>query len=158
MNNQRQILRRYVASLISAFFLLFPIGLLAERPPEPTFLAADLRCLASAVYHEAKGEPEQGQLAVAHVVINRMTSGLFSDSLCGVVYQKTYKVCQFSWVCVPGKSKEEPSIEAKEIAWKVAYQITKDPSKGALYFHAKHIGKTFDRKRTTVIGNHIFYK
>ena len=63
------------------------------------------KCLAEAVYFESRSEPEEGQAAVAQVVLNRATSGLYPASICGVVYQNRthYKACQFSFAC-EGKS------------------------------------------------------
>jgi len=59
---------------------------------------SEKRCLAEAVYFEARSEPEAGQAAVAQVVLNRVSSGLYPNNVCGVVYQNRhhYKGCQFS--------------------------------------------------------------
>jgi len=56
------------------------------------------QCLAEAIYFESRGEPEMGQLAVAQVVLNRVMSGLYPNSVCGVVYQNAHRfnACQFS--------------------------------------------------------------
>ena len=67
---------------------------LVAATPKPAKLDPELRCLAGAVYFESRGESLPGQLAVAHVVINRANSGRFPKSLCGVVHQKS----QFSFV------------------------------------------------------------
>lgn len=157
--NKLRILRLCVASTISIFCIFSPIHLAAEEQPisVPISSARDIGCLAEVIHHEARGEPRSGQLAVAHVVLNRMTSGLFSDSLCGVVYQKNSGTCQFSWVCT-NKRKEEPSSAAKEVAWDVLMNRTKDPSRGSLFFHATNLDRIFNRKQTVVIGNHVFYK
>jgi len=62
-----------------------------------------LQCMARNIYWEAASEPFEGKVAVAQVTINRVQSGKFADSVCGVVYQKTKffekVVCQFSWFC-----------------------------------------------------------
>ena len=158
--NKLRILRLCVASIFSIFALLSPIQLAATTQPSAVSetIVQDLNCLASVIYHEARGEPKIGQLAVAHVVINRMESGRFPDSLCDVVYQKISNVCQFSWVCQPAKRKEAPDLSAKEVAWEVLVKGVKDPSKGSLFFHSTQINQTFNRKKTVVIGNHVFYK
>jgi spore germination cell wall hydrolase CwlJ-like protein len=59
------------------------------------------RCLAEAVYFEARSEPEAGQAAVAQVVLNRVRSGLYPTSVCGVVYQNRHRhlACQFTFAC-----------------------------------------------------------
>lgn len=63
------------------------------------------KCLAEAIYFEARSEPEAGQAAVAQVVLNRARSGLYPASVCGVVYQNRHRYmgCQFSFAC-EGKS------------------------------------------------------
>ncbi len=63
------------------------------------------KCLAEAIYFEARSEPEEGQAAVAQVVLNRVSSGLYPASVCGVVYQNRHRwhACQFSFAC-EGKS------------------------------------------------------
>ncbi|HTO27442.1 MAG TPA: cell wall hydrolase, partial [Devosia sp.] len=63
---------------------------------------AERDCLAQAIYHEARGESEVGQLAVANVIVNRARSGKFPSTLCGVIYQnadKGYHRCQFTFAC-----------------------------------------------------------
>ena len=63
--------------------------------------AAEERCLDEAIYFEARGEPEAGQAAVAQVVLNRVESGHYPASICGVVYQnrRRHNACQFSFAC-----------------------------------------------------------
>ena len=158
--NKLRILRLCVASIFSIFCIFSPIPLAAEEQPisVSTSIVQDINCLAAAIHHEARGESKVGQLAVAHVVLNRMASGRFPDSLCGVVYQRTPNSCQFSWVCQSSKRREEPNSTAKEIAWDVVMNETKDPSKGSLFFHTTNLGQAFNRKKTIVIGNHVFYK
>ena len=58
----------------------------------------EIECLAKNIYYESRGEHKLGWLAVAMVTINRVNSGLFPRNICDVVYQKTGKVYQFSWV------------------------------------------------------------
>lgn len=116
-------------------------------------------CLSKTIHHEARGESEKGKLAVAHVVLNRVHSQKFPTSICGVVYQKTGRVCQFSWVCQKrGKIKTDYINETKGIAHKVLAQKTADPTKGALFFHNKTVRKNKRTVAKTVIGNHIFYR
>ena len=70
-----------------------------------------MRCLAEAIYFESRSEPEEGQAAVAQVVLNRVRSGIFPTNVCAVVYQDRNHpfACQFSFAC-EGKSLriEEP--------------------------------------------------
>lgn len=69
------------------------------------FAQAEKDCLTKAVYHEARGEPEAGQWAVAQVILNRVKHHKYPNTVCGVVYQNAHKAnrCQFSFAC-DGKS------------------------------------------------------
>jgi spore germination cell wall hydrolase CwlJ-like protein len=116
---------------------------------------AELDCLALNIYHESKGEPHLGQIGVAAVTMNRVFSGRFANGICKVVKQKY----QFSWVHLKkdhsarGKAWEQ----SREVAYKYLNGSYEDPTKGALYFHAKHVNPNWNFKRKAVIGGHIFY-
>ena len=65
-------------------------------------IAEMLTCIALNVYYEARSEPLESQVGVAHVVLNRVASDKFPDDACSVVYQGLEKGrgrCQFSWYC-----------------------------------------------------------
>ena len=121
-------------------------------------LDAEMECLAGAVYFESKGEPLDGQLAVAEVIINRMKSGRFPSTLCGVVKQRS----QFSFV----KGGKFPPIARGSKSWSnavgiahVAMQDLADSSvEDALFFHARHVSPRWKLKRLAAVGNHIFYR
>ena len=131
---------------------------LVAAMPMPETIDDELRCLASAVYFEARSESLAGQLAVAHVVINRAASGRFPRTLCGVVYQKS----QFSFV----RGGQMPPINTAHRHWRNAVaiaQIARDGSwdnaaPGALFFHARHVSPGWNRPRIAQIDNHIFYR
>ncbi len=114
-------------------------------------------CLAKAVYFEAKGEPLNGQLAVAEVILNRMNSGRFAGTLCGVVKQPS----QFSFVRGGGF----PAI-ANQAMWRQAVGVAQvamnrlwDSSvPNALYFHAKRVSPGWGKQRLAAVGNHVFYR
>src|SRR5436305_42680 len=79
------------------------------------------KCLANAVYFEARSEPVRGQIAVAQVVMNRAFSGYYPNDVCGVVYQNAHRhlACQFTFACdgIPDIVNDEESWErAKRIA------------------------------------------
>lgn len=124
----------------------------------PEIIDEELRCLAGAVYFESRSESLAGQLAVAHVVINRAESGRFPRTLCGVVYQKS----QFSFV----RGGQMPAINTAHRQWRNAVaiaQIARDGSwqnaaPGALFFHARHVSPGWNRPRVAQIDNHIFYR
>jgi len=132
----------------------------------PEKLESEKRCLAQAIYFEARGEPEAGQAAVAQVVLNRMASGLYPSSICGVVFQNRshYKACQFSFAC-EGRSLRVNDAEA----WAQAQRIADDALEGrawvaavgtSTHYHANYVRPRWARtlKKMDVIGRHIFYR
>ncbi len=118
------------------------------------------KCLATAVYFESNGEPLQGQLAVARVVINRAASGLYPASWCGVVKQKA----QFSFV----RSGRFPHIDPACQAWRKAQAITRIAVANVsqilptdvLWYHADYVAPKWrnNLRRVEKIGAHIFYR
>jgi spore germination cell wall hydrolase CwlJ-like protein len=131
----------------------------------PENLDREQRCLAEAVYFEARSEPEDGQAAVAQVVLNRVKSGLYPTNVCGVVYQNRHRYmgCQFSFAC-EGKSLRITDNQS----WATASRIAKNVIEGRTYladvgasthYHADYVRPRWSRrlKRTDVIGRHIFY-
>jgi spore germination cell wall hydrolase CwlJ-like protein len=130
---------------------------LVAATDRPTEIDPELRCLAGAVYFESRGESLAGQLAVAHVVLNRAKSGRFPKSLCGVVHQPS----QFSFV----RGGKMPAIR-NAAQWNNAVaiaQIARDGSwktqaPGALFFHARYVSPGWRKTRVASIDNHIFYR
>lgn len=130
---------------------------LVAATPRPAEIDSELRCLAGAVYFESRGESLAGQLAVAHVVLNRAKSGRFPKSLCGVVRQPS----QFSFV----RRGKMPAVRAGA-QWNNAVaiaQIARDDSwknqaPGALFFHARYVSPGWRKTRIAAIDNHIFYR
>lgn len=115
-----------------------------------------IRCLAENAYHEARGEPQQGKIAVMNVVMNRTKSSKFPDTPCKVVYQG----CQFSWVCSGKKTIRNRSSyeELVELARKVYNGGIRDFTYGAKFFHSKSVSPGWGRSRIVTIGNHVFYR
>ncbi|MEM1053541.1 MAG: cell wall hydrolase [Pseudomonadota bacterium] len=123
-------------------------------------LTEQLRCLAGAVYFEARGEPLDGQLAVAEVVINRAQDARWPASYCGVVYQRA----QFSFV----RGGRMPAINTSKITWQRAKAVAQiahenlwqSEAREAVYFHAKYVRPKWSRKKTPVasIDTHVFYR
>jgi len=126
----------------------------------PGDMTEQMRCLAGAVYFEARGEPLAGQLAVAQVVINRSEDRRFPASYCGVVYQRA----QFSFV----KNGRMPRIREGSGAWNRAKAIARIAHDGlweseaadAVYFHATYVRPrwSYRKQRTAKIDTHIFYR
>jgi spore germination cell wall hydrolase CwlJ-like protein len=130
---------------------------LVAATPRPADPDPELRCLAGAVYFESRGESLAGQLAVAHVVLNRAKSGRFPKSLCGVVHQPS----QFSFV----RGGKMPAIR-NAAQWSNAVAIAqiardgnwKTQAPGALFFHARYVSPGWRKTRVASIDNHIFYR
>lgn len=116
-----------------------------------------LRCLASTIYFEAKGEPIDGQLAVAEVVINRARSGRFPPDVCGVVRQPG----QFSFVhggaipVVAGGALYRTALAVAKVAMAGAWESS---APRALFFHASRVAGSVRWIRVAAIGNHVFYR
>ena len=88
------------------------------------------KCLAEAVYFEARGEAVRGQIAVAQVVLNRAFSGKYPETVCGVVYQNKHRhlACQFTFACDNNKDViREPDM------WERAQKIAKAMLDGQLW-------------------------
>ena len=125
-------------------------------------LGDEANCMAVAVYHEARGESLQGQLAVARVIMNRAASGQYPTTWCGVVKQPW----QFSFV--NPRTGQYPSIDEGSAAWRKALGITRLAmanavpilSNDVLWYHANYVAPGWGRRLTRVsqIGAHIFYR
>lgn len=127
-------------------------------------------CLAQAIYHEARGESKDGQLAVANVIINRAMSKKYPSSICGVVYQNADKgryKCQFTFAC-DGRSDMGSESGAWSRAIKLAETAFYDYQQGerpgvvpnsALYYHTTAVSPQWSHtyRRVAAIGSHVFY-
>ncbi len=140
---------------------------LAERVEHAN---AERDCLAQAIYHEARGESEVGQLAVANVIVNRARSGKFPSTLCGVIYQnaeKGYHRCQFTFACdgrsdAPGERRAwaRSAALAKDVYAEFALGDAVGAIPGsALYYHTTNVRPSWANTYSAVarIGSHIFY-
>jgi spore germination cell wall hydrolase CwlJ-like protein len=124
--------------------------------------AAEIRCLAEAVYYEARGEPLRGQQAVAEVVANRVRSRAYPNTFCGVVYQRARNVCQFSWACDSRRSAPRGAAWARamDIAQEVHAGREAGVAGGATHFHTTSVRPGWASRipRVGQIGTHIFYR
>lgn len=128
----------------------------------------NLLCLARNVYFEARGEPMAGQYAVAEVTMNRKASGRFSNTVCGVVYQKNWDplrrryVGAFSWTELEATPipMGEDWQRALKVAEAVYYRQEAPVLEGALFYHATYIMPNWAREKQAVarIGKHVFYE
>lgn len=121
-------------------------------------LSPELQCLARAVYFEARGEPLEGQLAVAQVIRNRTQSDAWPRQICGVVYQPN----QFSFT--KDRHSDTPSNES---LWRIAQAISliaatdnwSEVVQNATHFHAARVAPRWGKlRKVSTIGNHIFYR
>ena len=123
-------------------------------------LDEEANCLATAVYFESKGEPLEGQLAVAQVVINRTHSGRFPPTMCGVIKQHK----QFSFV----RAGAFPYVNQGCAAWRKAQAIARIATRNlvaalpadVLWYHANYVAPRWRSALFKVqqIGAHIFYR
>ena len=129
---------------------------------------SELKCLATAIYFEARGEPEKGQIAVAQVVINRLKNPAYPNTICGVVYQNKSKRnrCQFSFAC-DGIRDRITDMRSWETAQAIAKKVVESQSTtflsnvgAATHYHATYVKPRWARhmKKMDKIGRHIFYQ
>jgi hypothetical protein len=138
----------------------WPLYALVDKFSSGAPLTDEANCIAVAVYHEARGESLEGQLAVAKVIMNRASSGKYPANWCGVVKQPW----QFSFV----RHGEFPSVDVSSDAWRKAVGVTRlavanaVPSvpKDCLWYHANYVAPRWSNnlQRVEQIGAHIFYR
>jgi spore germination cell wall hydrolase CwlJ-like protein len=159
-------------------------SLAPKNPIEMT--PEEVKCLATNIYHEARGENRAGRIAVAHVTINRVWHHRYPDKVCDVVYDARYFVnwrgnrmprrhqCQFSWYC-DGKSdnvvlvdNQGTPIEPNVKAWQESLSIARgalegiypDNTGGATHYFNPDLADPHWQQvydRVAVVGNHNFY-
>lgn len=120
---------------------------------------AEHECLVKAIYFEARSESAEGQLAVAEVILNRASSGIYPATICGVVTQ----AAQFSFI----RAGKFPVPDRNSSAWRQALAVADVARKGladavppnVLWYHATYVAPSWGRRLTRVaqIGTHIFY-
>lgn len=141
--------------MMAAVLLTTSVGISTlVRLPTDSHNQKELACLAKNIYHEARGEPVAGQLAVAQVTLNRSQS--FQKTICEVVYANK----QFSWTNTPKKVLDSKAwVTSVLLAEAILTKQTALPNFKALYFHTKQVNPKWNRKKQVVakIGNHIFY-
>jgi spore germination cell wall hydrolase CwlJ-like protein len=124
------------------------------------------KCLAEAIYFEARGEAVRGQIAVAQVVMNRTFSGFYPNTVCGVVYQNKHRhlACQFTFAC-----DNNPDVINEPDMWDRAKKIAKAMLDGQLWlpevaksthYHAYWVHPSWvaEMKKMYKFGVHTFYR
>lgn len=128
-----------------------------------------LECLARAIYFEARGEPVSGKIAVGRVILNRVESKAYPDSICGVVYENAHmrNRCQFSFAC-----DGQPDVITETSKWKEILAYAQDllaceskcgTSAGlwaSTHYHADYVSPSWAGKLapTGRVGRHLFYR
>ncbi|MEM7498023.1 MAG: cell wall hydrolase [Pseudomonadota bacterium] len=132
---------------------------------EPGPQTDEWACLAEGLYFEARGEPVMGQIAVAEVILNRVDSRRYPDTVCGVLNQGAHRLnaCQFSYNC-DGQTETIAENTAFEqvgrVAWLMLEGRPRTLTGKATHYHATHVRPRWASKlvRTARIGDHIFYR
>jgi N-acetylmuramoyl-L-alanine amidase len=138
----------------------WPLYALVDRYSSGPELDEEARCIAVAVYFEARGESLEGQLAVARVIMNRAASGRYPPSWCATVKQPW----QFSFV----RGGRFPAVDESSAAWARAQGVTRlainnivaSLDTDVLWYHADYVAPSWGRRLSRVqkIGTHIFYR
>lgn len=155
--------------------ILFCLPLACLMPSGPIFASSakggpntprtDIHCMAEAVYHEARGEPVTGMIAVTAVVLNR--AGATGKGICDVIYERARvgegSLCQFSFTCIPAAHRRIREM----VAWEQSLAVAKrtvplagkhpDPTDGAMFFSAC-FGVRKPTRGVMRIGRHCFRK
>jgi spore germination cell wall hydrolase CwlJ-like protein len=134
--------------------------------PKSVFSSAEQKCLATAIYFEARGEEVKGQAAVAQVILNRVRNPAYPASVCNVVYQNDSWVnrCQFSFACdgIPDVIADRRAYGlAKDVAMAVTGgKIFLPEVASSTHYNATYVSPRWARsmERMTQIGSHIFYR
>ena len=152
--------------------------LLMVSPQSPLSAGSDMErfCLALAIYHEARGEPDPGQYAVSITVLNRVRSSAYPDNICDVVYQNSERLhrCQFSFTCdrlsdFPGNLKAfAKASRIAQFTHSVRPLLDNDAVLGSpfatvgvmTHYHRHDVRPVWSRKlkRLTRVGAHVFFR
>jgi len=173
--------KQYMKSILKSYFLgvvtgiLFMFLTLMPNTANASDENGEAFCLAQNIYFESGNQPMVGKIAVSHVVLNRVESDLYPDTVCDVIYQAEMREnwkgdivpvrnrCQFSWYC-DGKSDDPVDsktwIASMQLARRILQGEWSDITEGATHYHADYIHPFWadSLNRTTTIDNHLFYK
>ncbi|CCV08405.1 conserved hypothetical protein [Mesorhizobium metallidurans STM 2683] len=138
-----------------------------RRPlPASVFSKTEQRCLATAVYFEARGESARGQAAVAQVILNRVRNPAYPNTVCKVVYQNDdwFNRCQFSFACdgIADRITDKAAYGlARDVAMAVAAgKIFLPDVASSTHYYASYVNPGWARamEKMTRIGSHLFYR
>ena len=108
----------------------------------------EMECLATNIYREARGEPFEGQVAVAQVTLNRLADVRYPKTICGVVHQKN----QFSWT-----NKYSNIVYNMDSVNAAMRALSSGGTFKATHYHASYVNPNWKLKKIAKIGNHVFY-
>lgn len=136
-----------------------------SRSGSPNDASRAIDCLTAAVYYEARSQSDDGQRAVAQVVLNRVRDRAFPASVCGVVYQGAHRAsgCQFSFTCdgsMTGRRDPASWAHAQQIATDALSGTVYAPVGSATFYHANYVQPWWaaSMDRIATVGAHIFYR
>ena len=121
------------------------------------------QCLREALYFESRGEKIEGQFAVAEVILNRVDSPAYPNSVCAVIEQSNARGCQFSYNC-DGKPEVMRDDSAADLAGRIARVMLDGApralTQGATHFHTRAVNPRWSNvfEQTASIGSHKFYR
>jgi N-acetylmuramoyl-L-alanine amidase len=157
-----------LALVIVTFGIFVHVSIIGhDRSQDVRTRMLDLHCLTENVYHEARGEPVDGQYAVAEVTMNRVASKHYPNTVCKVVYQENFDIIRkrnvsaFSWTEIDLTSPIDREIWKR--AWKIAEEVYDGKAEprveGALFYHSRYIRPRWSRRKRRIakIGRHVFY-
>jgi spore germination cell wall hydrolase CwlJ-like protein len=150
---------RAVAAGVTAAALWFGSAAAAPRHAPEAEVRNDMTCLALSIYHEARNQPFEGQLAIAHVILNRRDAARQPTTICEVVF----KGREFSWTLLD-RDRRIPTdqaawVRARWIAIAAVADRDDDPVAGSTYFHSVAVRPAWAPAmiRVARIGDHVFY-
>ena len=127
--------------------------------------ASEHKCLAQAIYYEARSERRVGQAAVADVILNRVANRIYPNTICGVVFQGSHRTtgCQFSFTCdgsMDARLNKRKWQQSEDLAGAVLAGIHLPVSRDATHYHADYVDPYWaaNMNPTATIGTHKFYQ
>ncbi|MEM9233284.1 MAG: cell wall hydrolase [Pseudomonadota bacterium] len=140
------------------------VAVIADPIEDQVVPAASKRCLAQAIYYEARNQSTAGQMAIADVILNRVDNRFYPDNICDVVYQGSQRVtgCQFTFTCDGSMTKPVDVAAMKDaqvLADAVLSGLRVELSRGALNYHADYVDPYWagSLHKTAVVDDHLFY-
>lgn len=142
---------KLVMILIISFFMVIS--------PANSRQISEVELMALNIYHEARGEPLHGKIAVMHVVINRLNDPRFPKTIHDVILERRNNTCQFTWVC-----RNSLRLPVNDPEWEYFIRLANTFMRNHYYYNDNTNGSLYFRRINTrqnynvIINNHIFYR